>query len=284
MAVYFIQSGVGGPIKIGSSITPHACLRQLQTGNPEALRLLVVIPGGDAEEKALHQRFADIRRDGEWFEPEARLLGFIEGMLYAYPEQPRADAEPADEEIFPGITRRQMHFIEGWMSAATTSHALGNVDSGQAHWGNGCVDVEDFRFSVEQASFFSQWIVSYYDEGPCKAGALSYFMHQEGVIASEEKASRQLEESLSHFFHNGWAERWRRMLKAFPAVHHRDGRCVRCGEEDRERLRVAYVVPPEKDGQEVASNLVLICFDCFDIERLFPGESETHDEQMGHPS
>ncbi|MDP9223823.1 MAG: hypothetical protein M3P18_08185, partial [Actinomycetota bacterium] len=48
--VYFIQSGLDGPVKIGRSIKPKRRLPQLQTGNPDELILRHVIPGDPAVE------------------------------------------------------------------------------------------------------------------------------------------------------------------------------------------------------------------------------------------
>ena len=79
LAVYFIQAGVGGPIKIGCSADAASRLATLQVGNPEALRLLATAPGGFAEEATLHARFAAHRLTGEWFRPTLELLAFIAG-------------------------------------------------------------------------------------------------------------------------------------------------------------------------------------------------------------
>jgi len=68
--VYFIQSGERGPIKIGAAANPFARLRELQTGNPYQLRLLLAEDAGChawALERALHRRFASSRLGGEWF-------------------------------------------------------------------------------------------------------------------------------------------------------------------------------------------------------------------------
>lgn len=81
MAVYFIQHGEGGEIKIGTTCgNPYARMSTLQTGTPLELRLLVSIPGGVAEEVAVHERFAALRVRGEWFRPEPALLEFIASL------------------------------------------------------------------------------------------------------------------------------------------------------------------------------------------------------------
>jgi len=100
MPVYFIQDE-GGEIKIGySQCNPHKRLKAFRTGNPRELKLLVSIPGGGAEERELHERFADLRTRGEWFRPDGRLLGFIEAMQYTYRhQQPEPEGEADDEFV-----------------------------------------------------------------------------------------------------------------------------------------------------------------------------------------
>lgn len=73
--VYFIQVGESGPIKIGYTRTdPTKRLSELQTGNPYKLRLLLVLEGGFDLEHALHEKFADLRLEGEWFRNDPILL------------------------------------------------------------------------------------------------------------------------------------------------------------------------------------------------------------------
>lgn len=58
----FVYIGVrNGVAKIGLTREPQRRARQLR------LHLLLVLPGGPLEEKALHRRFADARIDREWF-------------------------------------------------------------------------------------------------------------------------------------------------------------------------------------------------------------------------
>lgn len=75
--VYFIQSGVNGPIKIGKAINPESRLAELQVGSPFALRLIGATPGDVSAEHALHVRFREDHIRGEWFHPSATLLAYI---------------------------------------------------------------------------------------------------------------------------------------------------------------------------------------------------------------
>jgi hypothetical protein len=79
--VYVVQGEPGTPIKVGVAKDPMARLRGLQTGNPQRLRILCVIPGDHALETALHDRLRDSRVLGEWFgEPGIdEFLVWVEG-------------------------------------------------------------------------------------------------------------------------------------------------------------------------------------------------------------
>jgi hypothetical protein len=86
--VYFVQQGITGPIKIGRSVKPIGRMRELQTGNPVALRLLGVERGGSRRERALQKQFSHLQVGGEtgaegfgggmeWYRPTYELLAFI---------------------------------------------------------------------------------------------------------------------------------------------------------------------------------------------------------------
>tara|TARA_B100000212_G_scaffold305555_1_gene253632 strand:- start:516 stop:821 length:306 start_codon:yes stop_codon:yes gene_type:complete len=68
--LYIIQSDKTGDIKIGRSKDPKRRLKQLQTGSPHKLKLLLVIEGKGKIEKSLHNRLQQYRsrRNGEWFD------------------------------------------------------------------------------------------------------------------------------------------------------------------------------------------------------------------------
>ncbi len=55
-------------------------MRQLQTGQPQKLRLIGTMEGGAEVERLLHEQFAEFRTNGEWFAgpPSFRwFLGFM---------------------------------------------------------------------------------------------------------------------------------------------------------------------------------------------------------------
>lgn len=77
MALYFIQSVVGGPIKIGYGANVNARLVAHQIGSPFRLRLLASIDGTRSDECALHKRFDAAHVHGEWFWPTDELCAYL---------------------------------------------------------------------------------------------------------------------------------------------------------------------------------------------------------------
>jgi len=78
--IYFVQSGNGGPIKIGVTTCLEQRLAQLQKECHKPLHVLMTMRGDRSREKALHQRFVGCRLGGEWFDPHEELLWYIEGL------------------------------------------------------------------------------------------------------------------------------------------------------------------------------------------------------------
>ena len=69
--LYVIQSRGTGALKIGRSDDPERRLRQLQTGSPYSLRIILVLEEGGPRERDVHQimRRHKTRNShgGEWF-------------------------------------------------------------------------------------------------------------------------------------------------------------------------------------------------------------------------
>lgn len=80
--VYVIQGDPGGPVKVGHAQNVLGRVAELQTGNPERLNLLFVLPGSTGLERSLQARASDDRVLGEWFTGSATddLLGFVAGL------------------------------------------------------------------------------------------------------------------------------------------------------------------------------------------------------------
>ena len=75
--IYFLQSEIGGLIKIG--ITKDFAYRfaSLQNQCPVPLQVLGTMNGDLAQESRIMARFAAYRVHGEWFEPAGDLLHYI---------------------------------------------------------------------------------------------------------------------------------------------------------------------------------------------------------------
>lgn len=71
--VYFLR--FSDRVKIGFSTNLAGRLRAIPHDE-----VLATIPGGAREERALHERFADLRVTGEWFLYEDPLRSFIEEL------------------------------------------------------------------------------------------------------------------------------------------------------------------------------------------------------------
>lgn len=102
--IYFIQDEAVGLIKIGYTGAEDADqrLRALQTGCPAGLTLLHTMPGSKEDERALHQRFAAARSQGEWFRPVPALLQFLLSQASPPPPAPLPPwEEPQKHEDLP---------------------------------------------------------------------------------------------------------------------------------------------------------------------------------------
>jgi hypothetical protein len=99
--LYFIQTVSGGPIKIGHSEDVDARIKQLESHYDQPLALLATMPGGEKEERALHQRFSPWRLGRtEQFQPVAELLAFIGRPLLVGPNPNAVEVmEPAVKSL-----------------------------------------------------------------------------------------------------------------------------------------------------------------------------------------
>lgn len=79
--VYFAQCVSTSLVKIGYTRDPDRRMQELKTASPGGVTLLAYYRGGRSDEKALHDRFADLRRHGEWFEPTLEMDTIIRGGL-----------------------------------------------------------------------------------------------------------------------------------------------------------------------------------------------------------
>lgn len=92
---YFVRRG--SAIKIGHSAIPKQRIMALQTGFPERLEALAIIPNGIISEPAAHQKFAHLRIGGEWFRAAPELLYFI--------SQVKAEADKMPKRKMPNLSK-----------------------------------------------------------------------------------------------------------------------------------------------------------------------------------
>ncbi len=91
--VYFVQQGEDGPIKIGLSVDPEKRLSSLQVSTSEPLYLRAATPGDWSVEEGLHQHFAHLHIQGEWFRPGPDLLRLLAYLGDFYGERTRRVVE-----------------------------------------------------------------------------------------------------------------------------------------------------------------------------------------------
>jgi predicted GIY-YIG superfamily endonuclease len=68
--IYLMQSLENSYYKIGVSKSPNLRIKQLNTGNPELIKLIEVYQSNIAYEieKVLHRRYSHARKNNEWFD------------------------------------------------------------------------------------------------------------------------------------------------------------------------------------------------------------------------
>jgi hypothetical protein len=93
MAVYMVQAGDNGPVKIGLAKDVAKRVQGLQTAQPVKLNILRVLDGGADIEGALHQKFAHLRSAGEWFTFSEDMLGDL--GLSDLPPPSKKEVKPA---------------------------------------------------------------------------------------------------------------------------------------------------------------------------------------------
>lgn len=82
MTIYFIEMEGEGWIKIGFTAgDPKRRMAQLQTGQPQKLRLLGTIAGEKDAERGLHKELKNYRINGEWFRAEPEILKVIQLLI-----------------------------------------------------------------------------------------------------------------------------------------------------------------------------------------------------------
>ncbi len=74
--VYFLRAD--NTVKIGFSTNVKDRLRTIKTGCPENIRIVKVVAGTMRTERMYHERYAEYRLTGEWFDLRGRLAKYLE--------------------------------------------------------------------------------------------------------------------------------------------------------------------------------------------------------------
>ena len=98
--VYFMQAQTGGPIKIGWSADVRRRMESFQPGCPIPLKIILCVRGSIYDEQIIHKKFSRFRLHGEWFEPAAELLQFLD-VLRSHKRITRSIVESGCTKVVP---------------------------------------------------------------------------------------------------------------------------------------------------------------------------------------
>ncbi|MET9896658.1 GIY-YIG nuclease family protein [Streptomyces sp. NPDC006465] len=87
--VYMVGTFEGSVVKIGTSTNLSSRLKALQSGFPLRLEILWHRRGGWALEQYLHEQFADLRQEGEWFDfaDQDPVDAVVRAVAERYPDE-----------------------------------------------------------------------------------------------------------------------------------------------------------------------------------------------------
>jgi hypothetical protein len=113
--IYFIRDEATQHIKIGFTAGyGEERLRDLQTGCPGQLVLLLQMDGSRQHETAWHERFAGARERGEWFRPVPELLQAIEEVKASQAETVRRvlrELQEMDNSGASGLSAEEIEYL-----------------------------------------------------------------------------------------------------------------------------------------------------------------------------
>ena len=130
--IYFIQAGDRGHIKIGHIKDKKLNafinrLKNIQTGNPQELNVLLIIPGNTTVERKIHRMFDNCRCEGgggtEWFKPTSELLEFIKSFnpdMIRRVDKLERDIENTENRLFADIASKVFRKTSGGQSIKKT--------------------------------------------------------------------------------------------------------------------------------------------------------------------
>lgn len=130
MSVYFIRAGSTNMVKIGfTDRDVESRLRELQTANPEPLKIIRVIPGDEHVEQKYHLRYWQYNKSGEWFDLPENIIQEIEQIedeRHDYHQRPASGDSAFD--VRPVCRGQQHQAADGGKNVP--EHSWGNHDSG----------------------------------------------------------------------------------------------------------------------------------------------------------
>lgn len=129
MAVYMIQAGESGPVKIGKANKPLHRMTHLQTGHYETLRLIRVVSGGLPEETWLRVHFQHLHMRGEWHRYCPTMLAVMPCVMEPPRVQPFVGLRECPLGV-AGVELLRMH--RGALARACL--ALGITKSAASQW------------------------------------------------------------------------------------------------------------------------------------------------------
>jgi hypothetical protein len=107
--VYFIACEPLGAVKIGyTGGNPYARMASLQTGCPSPLKMLAFVPASLDDERRLHDSFAPLGIQGEWFRYECKLVDLVNWMTS------HGEVEGATREAFERALHDVLMQNGGW--------------------------------------------------------------------------------------------------------------------------------------------------------------------------
>ncbi len=129
--IYFIEAVSANRVKIGHAVNIKTRMRSIKTGCPFELELIRVEDGGASEERAVHQRFADRRIQGEWFTltPDWRAE-LLDGSATQYLEK----EEAASPELL--VEKDTRHVDDPLISLAEFARRLNRDRATVWRWAN----------------------------------------------------------------------------------------------------------------------------------------------------
>lgn len=118
--VYILGSPGSHVVKIGTTTRPDQRIKDIQTMSPVPIEVLALMPGGRAEEAALHRHFSGLRTHGEWFDfGESDPLSTIQAAIGNRFQIPVPVTVTHPDCATCGHTRERHNRGRGWCKVAS---------------------------------------------------------------------------------------------------------------------------------------------------------------------